>query len=461
MSVRPNSRAARDVACHLHPFTDIAAHETSGPLVITRGEGVYVHDEEGNAYLDALAGVWCTSLGFSEKRLADAATRQLNRLPYYPTFAHRTADVVVDLAEKLVQLTPDSLAKTFFVNSGSEANETHIKLIWLYNNTLGRPAKKKIISRRLSFHGTTLATGSMTGMPSVQALFDLPLDRFLHVDCPHFWRDGRPGESEEAFAARMVERIEAVIAAEGPDTIAAFIAEPVQAAAGVVPPPATYFERVQEVLRRHDILFIVDEVVTGFCRTGNMFASEAYGLRPDHLTLAKGLTSAYQPLAAALISDEVYRVAREGTAEVGLFAHGHTHSGNPTGAAVALEAIRIYEEHDLVAHARLVGARLLEGLRGFADHPLVGDVRGVGLLAGVELIRDKATRAPFDPSLGIGAYLYERALAHRLMVRQCPGDCVAFCPPLIVTEAQIDEILSRFGAALEDTWTMVRTRGLA
>ena len=460
MSTRPGSRATRDVAYHLHPYTDPATHERTGPLVIARGEGVYVYDEEGNAYLDALAGVWCASLGFSEKRLADAATRQLDRLPYYPAFAHRTADIVVDLAEKLIKMTPASLAKAFFVNSGAEANETHIKLIWLYNNTLGRPAKKKIISRRLSFHGATLATASMTGMPNAHACFDLPLDRFLHVDCPHYWRDGRPGESEEAFAERMIGRIETLIAAEGPDTIAAFVAEPVQAAAGVVLPPDTYFERLQDVLRRHDILFVVDEVVTGFCRTGCMFASETYGLRPDHLTLAKGLTSAYLPLAAALISDDVYRVAREGTAGVGLFAHGHTHSGNPVGAAVALEAIKIYEERDLVSHTRRAGTRLIEGLRGFADHPLVGDVRGVGLLAGVELIRDKATRAPFDASLKIGAFLYERALAHRLMVRQCPGDAVAFCPPLIVSEAEIDDILSRFGAALDDTWTMVRREGL-
>ena len=460
MSNQASSRATRDIAYHLHPYTDLAAHEQTGPLVITRGDGVYVYDEEGNAYLDALAGVWCTSLGFSEKRLADAATRQLNRLPYYPAFAHRTADIVVDLAETLIELTPASLAKAFFVNSGAEANETHIKLIWLYNNTLGRPAKKKIISRRLSFHGATLATASMTGMPNAHACFDLPLDRFLHVDCPHYWRDGRPGETEEAFAGRMVDRIEALIMAEGPDTIAAFVAEPVQAAAGVVLPPTTYFERLQDVLRRHDILFVVDEVVTGFCRTGNMFASDTYNLRPDHLSLAKGLTSAYLPLAAALISDDVYRVAREGTAGVGLFAHGHTHSGNPVGAAVALEAIKIYEERNLAAHTRHVGARLIEGLRRFADHPLVGDVRGVGLLAGVEMIKDKVNRTPFDAALKIGALLYERALAHRLMVRQCPGDTVAFCPPLIVTEADVDEIVSRFGAALEDTWTMVRRRGL-
>src|SRR5438552_4368447 len=441
---------SRDVAYQLHPFTNLGRHESEGPLVISRGKGVYVYDESGLEYLEALAGLWCTALGFGEPRLAEAAFRQLNRLPYYHQFGGKADDVAITLAERLVQLMPVPMSKVFFNDSGSEANESAVKLVWYYNNARGRHRKKKIIARQRGYHGTTMVAASLTGLAASHRDFDLPIPQVRHTDCPYVYRYGKPGETEEAFATRLAENLDAQIQREDPETVAAFIAEPVMGAGGVIVPPLTYFEKVQAVLRKHDVLFIADEVICGFGRTGKMFGSETFGLKPDIVVMAKALTSGYLPLSATVISEEIYRACVGQSEKLGVFAHGYTYTGHPAACAVALEVLDIYEERDLVGHVLRLAPRLQEGLRKFAGHPLVGDVRGVGLAVGVELVPDKPGRGTFDPPGKAGALFVARAQANGLIVRNLQ-DTVAVCPPLVISEGELDELLRRFGTALEET----------
>ncbi|HTK93465.1 MAG TPA: aspartate aminotransferase family protein [Verrucomicrobiae bacterium] len=444
------STASRDIAYQLHPFTNLRKHEEEGPLVITGGHGIYVTDEAGREYIEAMAGLWCASLGFGEERLVEAAIRQMRRLPYYHQFNSKAHDTAVNLAERLIGLLPVRMSKIFFNNSGSEANDTAVKLVWYYNNVLGRPRKKKIISRLRGYHGITVASGSLTGIFSAHRNFDLPLPQMRHAECPDFYRHGRPGESEEDFATRMAESLDALILREDPETVAAFIAEPVMGAGGVVVPPRTYFDKVQAVLKKHDVLFIADEVICGFGRTGRMFGSETYDLKPDIMVMAKALSSAYLPISATAISEGIYQSLVSGSDKVGVFAHGYTYSGHPVPCAVALETLDVMKERDLLGHVATVGPRLQAGLRRFADHPLVGNVRGVGLLGAVELVKDRATRAPFDTPGTVGGTFQTRAQAHGLIVRNL-GDTIALCPPLIITEAEVDEVLRRFEKALSET----------
>src|SRR6185437_11715043 len=457
---RGNSAASRDIANHLHPYTHLKKHESEGPLVITEGKGIHVYDENGKEYIEGLAGLWCTALGFGEERLVDAATRQLKRLPYYHILNHKSHAAAAELAERLIALMPVKMSKVFFNNSGSEANDSAIKMVWYYNNARGRHRKKKIIARMKGYHGVTVAAASLTGLPNNHRDFDLPIAQIRHADCPHYYRFAKPGESEEAFATRLAESLEAQILREDPDTVAAFIAEPVMGAGGVILPPRTYFEKVQKVLKKYDVLLIADEVICGFGRTGNMFGSETYGLAPDIMTMAKALSSAYLPISATIINDEIYQAFVAQSEKIGVFAHGFTYSAHPVCCAVALETLKIYEERDILGHVRKVSPRLLDGLRRTADHPLVGELRGVGLLAGVELVKDKATKAPFDPKAGVGAIFAARAQEHGLILRAM-GDTVALCPPLIITAEETDEMLRRFGKALDDTAAALDRAGLA
>ena len=459
MTLRSNSAAARDVAHHLHPFTNAARHEADGPLVMSGGQGVHVRDSQGRDYIEGMSGLWCTSLGYNEPRLVRAATRQLETLPYYHNFSHMAADVTIELADRLVALAPVPMSKAFFTNSGSEANDTVVKLVWYLNNALGRPKKKKIISQLKGYHGSTVAAASLSGLPNSQRDFDLPIANILHSGCPHHYRFGAPGESEEDFATRMAEALDALIEREGPDTVAAFIAEPVQGSGGVIVPPKTYFEKVQAVLRRHDVLFIADEVITGFCRTGNFWGSQTFQLTPDIMTMAKALSSAYLPIGAVLINQKVYDAVRDNSGKIGVFGHGFTYSGHPVSAAVALEALAIYEERDILGHVRRVGPLLQQGLRRLGEHPLVGEVRGVGLMGALELVRDRKTRQAFDPAHAVGPQAVRFARQHGLIVRTL-GDSVAFSPPLIIEEAEIAELLARFGRALDDTLAWVRNEGI-
>jgi 4-aminobutyrate--pyruvate transaminase len=451
--------ACRDIATSIHPYTNLKTHESDGPLVITEGDGVFVRGEDGKMYLEGLAGLWCVSLGFSERRLAEAAYRQMLKLPFYHTFAHKATDIGIELAEKLLSIAPVPMSKVFFVNSGSEANDTVVKLVWYYNNAVGRPRKKKIISRTKAYHGVTVASASLTGLANNHRDFDLPIQNILHVECPHFYRFGLQGETEEAFSSRMAELLEQRILSEGADTVAAFIAEPIMGAGGVLLPPATYFEKIQAVLKKYDVLLIADEVICAFGRTGEMWGSTTYGLNPDMITCAKALSSGYLPIGAVMVSEAIYQALVKQSEKIGVFSHGFTYSGHPVSSAVALETLKIYEQDDTLSHVRRMAPRMQAGLRRFADHPLVGEVRGIGLIGAVELVADKASKKPFDPAHGVGAFLAKRTHHHGLILRAL-GDSIAFCPPLIIGESEIDLMFERFALALDDTLAMVRERGL-
>jgi 4-aminobutyrate--pyruvate transaminase len=458
----PTSAAARrDQSFHLHPSTNLRTVLNEGPLVITRGEGVYVYDDQGRRYLEGMAGLWCASLGFSERRLADAAYRQMCELPFYHSFAGKVPAISTELAERLIAIAPAGMGKVLFANSGSEANDTAIKLVWYINNALGRPRKKKIISRQRAYHGVTVASGSLTGLAFAHDDFDLPIARILHTDAPHYYRGGHAGESEEAFSKRLAANLEAMILREDPATVAAFFAEPVMGAGGVIVPPATYFDRIQAILKKYDILFVVDEVICGFGRTGNLFGSQTFDLKPDMITVAKGLSAGYLPISATLVSNAIYDVLLGQSDKLGIFGHGYTYSSHPVPAAVALETLKIYEERDIVDAVRRVGPRLQAAIRGHASHPLIGDARGIGLIGAVELVRDKASKTSFEAKAGVAAYLVRRAQHHGAILRNMPGDIVAFSPPLIISESEIDEMMACFGKALDDTWAMVKEKGLA
>jgi 4-aminobutyrate---pyruvate transaminase len=452
-----SSMAERDLASLIHPYTDLSKHQKNGPLVICRGEGIRVFDQNGEAYIEGMAGLWCTALGFSEERLVEAAHRQLSKLPFYHTFGGKAADVTIELAARLLEIAPAPMSKVFFANSGSEATDTAIKLVRYYNNAVGRPGKKKIIARHGAYHGVTLASASLTGLGPCHNAFDLPIETILHTDCPDYYRFGLEGESEETFSTRLVKNLDEMIIKEGADTIAAFIAEPVMGAGGVIVPPATYFEKIQAVLKKHDVLFIVDEVISGFGRTGNMWGCETFALKPDMIATAKGLSSAYAPISALLVSEPIYQAMVQKSGEIGIFGHGFTYSGHPVSAAVALETLNIYQERDIVAKARRVGGHLQQGLQKFSDHPLVGNVRGVGLVGAIEIVKDKESHTSFEPTSAVGPYLVKQAQAHGLIVRALK-DVIAFSPPLIITEEEVDDMLDRFSRALGDLDDLIKNR---
>ena len=446
--------ARKDVANHFHPYTNLRAIEKDAPLIIVEGDGIEVIDDTGKRYIEGMAGLWCASLGFSEQRLGEAAKRQMDKLPYYHSFSGKAHNVVAEVSEKLISLAPTQAlrdGRVVFASSGSEANDTAFKLVHYYHNAIGKPQKKKIIARVKGYHGVTVAAASLSGIPMMHQHFDLPIDGVLRVACPHYYQFAKDVESAEQFATRLAEELEALILKEGPETIGAFIAEPVQGAGGVIIPPPTYFEKIQAILKKHDILFIADEVITGFGRTGHLFGAQTYQLEPDMLTSAKMITSAYVPFSALYVSAKIYQACADASDSVGVFGHGYTYSGHPLGCAVALETLKIYEERDIVNHVRAVSSHFLAALQQYADHPLIGDVRGIGLIGAVELAEDPKARQAFDPKRAVGAYLVRRAQEHGLILRVMAGDIIAFCPPLIITEAQIAEMMKRFARALNDT----------
>jgi 4-aminobutyrate---pyruvate transaminase len=455
MNIRPNSIEARDVASVLHPYTNAVVHERAGPLVIERGDGIYVIDNAGNRYIEGMGGLFCASLGFSEQRLVDAAHRQMKKLPFYHSFGGKSHDTAVELAERLIKLAPVPMSKVFFANSGSEANDTAIKMIWYYHNSIGKPAKKKIISRMRGYHGVTIASASLTGLVNNHRDFDLPIAGILHTDCPLHYRYANAGESEEEFATRCAESLEEMIQKEGPDTIAAFFAEPLMASGGCIVPPPTYYEKIQAVLRKYDILLVADEVICGFGRTGNMFGSETFGLQPDIMTMAKQLSAAYQPIAAVMINERLYSAIRASSGKIGTFGHGFTYGGHPVATAVALETLKIYEERDIVSLVRSTMDDFQTGLHALGDHPLVGNARGIGQIGALELVSDKETKQSFDPSWGVASYVGERALKHGLITRAL-GDTVNFCPPMIITKTEIADMYARARRALDDTHAWVQ-----
>ena len=443
MTHQPNSIEGRDIAYHLHSYTNARKQEAEGSIVIDRGEGIYVYDNTGKRYIEGMSGLWSVGVGFGEKRLVEAAARQMEKLPYYHTFTQKTHTPAAELAEKLVGMAPVPMSKAYFTNSGSEANDTMIKMVRYRSNALGKPAKKKIISRIKGYHGVTLAAASMTGLPNNHRSFDLPMEGVLHTSCPHYRVYKQDNESEAEFVTRMVADLEAMIEAEGADTIAAFIGEPVMGAGGVIVPPEGYWEQIQAVLNKHDILLVADEVICGFGRTGNMFGSETMAMQPDIMTLSKQLSSSYQPISALLINDRVYQPIADESKTIGTFGHGYTAAGHPVAAAVALENLAIIEERDLVGNVRALAPRFAEGLGTFADHPLVVETRGIGLIGAIELKpREGVPAGALGPRLF--SILHENGLVSRAI-----GDSLALCPPMIIDDTQLDEMFDIFEKSLD------------
>jgi 4-aminobutyrate--pyruvate transaminase len=459
---RPNSAAARDIASVFHPYTDQRAHAENGPVVISRGNGVRVTDDAGKSYIDVVAGLWCASLGFSNERLVKAAETQMRALPFYHAFASKSHEPMITLAEMLLERAPVPMSKVFFANSGSEANDSAIKMIWYYNNARGLHAKKKLIGRIKGYHGITVASASLTGLPYNHKSFDLPLPGFLHTMTPHFYHGALPGETEDEFATRCADELEKLILAEGPETIAAMFAEPIMGAGGVIIPPAGYFPKIQAVLDRHDILLVADEVICGFGRTGNYWGSQTMDVRPDILTCAKALSAAYLPISAVMVNAKVFEVIADETHAIGTFGHGFTYSGHPVAAAVAVETLKIYDETNMLDHVREVGGHLQRELRRrFTDHPLVGEVRGTGLIGALELVEDRATHRNFGFGRKIAARTAKLMESFGIIGRPLPGDGLAFSPPLIITAEEIDLVLDGVTKALETMTLELRAEGLS
>jgi 4-aminobutyrate--pyruvate transaminase len=439
----------RDIEAVLHPYTALHKLKTTGTLVIERGEGIYVYDTHGKAYIEGMSGLWCAGLGFGDKELIDAATKQLKELPYYHIFGAKGIEPAIELAEKLKEIAPVPISKVFFTSSGSEANDTQVKLAWYLNNALGRPNKKKIISRQKAYHGVTIMSASLTGLPANHAAFDLPVDRVLHTDCPHYYRFGRAGESEAEFTARIVQSLRDLIEREGPDTIAAMIAEPVMGAGGVIVPPKGYYPAIKEVLDEYDIFLIDDEVINGFGRTGNWWGSQTLGMTPKTISAAKQMTSAYAPLGAVMVPQDIYDAYVDQTSKIGTFGHGFTYGGHPLGCALGVKAIEIYQKRDIIGHVRSLAPVFEKRMRRLSEHPLVGEARYCGLVGGVELVADKKTKRSFEPTQSVGAQMAKFAEGHGAILRAM-GDTIGFCPPMIITEAELNELFDRTEKALDD-----------
>ena len=443
--------AHRDIETLVHPYTNLAAFREQGPLVIERGQGVWLYDQAGKPYIDGMAGLWCTALGHGNEELVEAAAAQMRKLAFGHLFTGKSHHGAIELAERIKEIAPVPTSKVFFCSSGSEANDTQVKLVWYMNNALGRPRKKKIISRLKAYHGVTVAAASLTGLPNNHRDFDLPIAGILHTGCPHHYRFAEPGESEQDFATRLAAELEALILREGPDTVAAFIAEPVMGAGGVLVPPATYFEKITDVCKRHDVYMISDEIICGFGRLGSMFGCEALGFRPDSISVAKALTSAYVPMAAVTVPEVMYQALIDESRKIGTFGHGFTYSGHPVAAAVALKTLEIYTRENIVAQVQRKMPQFQARLCALAAHPLVGEARGAGLVGGIEMVAEKASRRAFNPKAAVGPRAVQFAEDEGLIVRFLPGDVVSICPPLIITAAEVDELFDRLTRALDRT----------
>nr|WP_309504410.1 aminotransferase [uncultured Roseovarius sp.] len=444
-----------DRAHLIHPGSHLRKHadgETEG-RIITRGEGIYVYTKDGRKIIDGFAGLYSTNIGYGQRQVIDAIINQLESIPYYPTYVGSSNEPAIQLAEKIISIAPKGMSRVYYGLSGSDANETAVKLAWYYQNIKGYPEKKKIISRDRAYHGSGFITGSLTGLPAYQNGFDLPLSPFLHTMCPHFASRKKAGESEADFTTRCAMELDALITAEGPDTIAAFIAEPVMGTGGIIVPPKGYFAAIQAVLKKHDILLIIDEVVTGFGRLGSWFGSTHYDISPDIMTLAKGLTSAYLPLSATVVNEEVWSAMLEGSDKFGVFGHGWTYSGHPTCAAAGLANIELLESLDVLRNVQTNGSRLNSRLQeALADHPHVGEVRGEGMLAAIEFFEDCETRKHFEPLGSFAMRVMDVCWENNLIVRALQqGDIISLAPPLIATAAEIDEIVDILVDAIGET----------
>jgi len=437
-----------------HPSTHLAQHARgdSANRIMSSGSGVYIEGRDGNKRLDAFAGLYCVNVGYGRQEIAEAMAQQARDLAFYHAYVGHGTEASIKLAKMVLERAPANMSKVYFGLGGSDANETNIKLAWYYNNVLGRPDKKKIISRWRGYHGSGLMSGSLTGLEMFHKKFDLPLDRVLHTEAPYYLRRPDSEMSEAEFTRHCAQKLEELIVAEGPETIAAFIGEPMLGTGGIVPPPAGYWEAIQPILKKYDILFIVDEVVTGFGRLGSMFGSPHYGLEPDIITIAKGLTSAYAPLSGSIVSHKVWEVLERGTDEFGPFGHGWTYSAHPVCAAAGVANLELIDQMGLVANAREVGAYFnVQLANALADHPNVGEVRGEGLLAAVEFVEDKASRKFFDPARKIGPSVTAALARHGVIARAMPqGDILGFAPPLCITHEEIEKVVMATKKAVEE-----------
>jgi 4-aminobutyrate---pyruvate transaminase len=443
--------AVRDIETLVHPYTNLATFRDTGPLVIERGKGVWVYDSEGKGYIEGMAGLWCTALGYGNEELAETAAEQMRKLSFGHLFTARSHDPAIELGEKLKEIAPMPISKVFFCCSGSEANDTQIKLVWYMNNALGRPKKKKIVSRLKAYHGVTIGAASLTGLPNNHIDFDLPIPNILHTGCPHHYRFARDGESEEQFSARLADELEDMIVNEGADTVAAFIAEPVMGAGGVIIPPKGYFDNVMAVCAKYDVTMIADEVISGFGRLGTMFGCEKVGYSAHSISVAKALSSAYLPIAAVMVPEFMYQAMLDESRKIGTFGHGFTYGGHPVSAAVALKTLDIYVRDRVIASVARKAPKFQARLKALGDHPLVGEARGLGLIGGLELVASKASRRSFEPAKGVALHCVRFAEGEGLIVRAVLGDVITLSPPLVISEEEIDELFDRLGRALDRT----------
>ncbi|MFT0169915.1 aspartate aminotransferase family protein [Paraburkholderia mimosarum] len=438
----------------MHPSTHAYDHASGAlPGKIIRGaKGIRIEDHQGKQYIDAFAGLYCVNIGYGRTEVAEAIYEQAKQLAYYHTYVGHSSDAIIELSSRIIDWAPAGMKKVYYGMSGSDANETQIKIVWYYNNVLGRPNKKKIISRDRGYHGSGIVTGSLTGLPSFHQHFDLPVERVKHTICPHWYRRAPAGMSEAQFVAYCVEELEKLIAREGADTIAAFIGEPVMGTGGIIAPPQGYWAAIQDVLKKHDILLIADEVVCGFGRIGSKMGSQHFDMQPDLITVAKGLTSAYAPLSGVIVGEKVWDVIARGSQEHGPMGHGWTYSGHPVCAAAALANLDILERENLTRNAAEVGAYFGQQLHAaFDNHPFVGEVRSIGMLAALEFMADKDARKPFDAALKVGPQVSAATLQRGVIARAMPhGDILGFAPPLVMTRAEADEIVGIVKEAVDE-----------
>ena len=432
-----------------HPITNLKSHLTEDVLILERGEGIYIFDKDGKKYIDGLAGLWCTSLGHGVTELADAAKDQMSKLGYSTLFASKSHEPAILLAEKLIEMSPFSSGKVFFGLSGSDSNDTQYKLFTYANNKLRKEKKKKMIARKKGYHGVTVTSASMTGLPNQHKLFDLPQENFIHTETPHYFKEGKDGETEEEYVSRLSEALEQLILDEGPESIAAMIAEPLMGAGGVILPPEGYFPAIQTVLDQYNIPLIVDEVVTAFGRTGNAFGSETYEIKPTSMTIAKALSSGYIPISAVIVNDELFEPIKEASGDIGVFGHGYTYSGHPVSCAVALKTLEIYERDKVFEHANKTGDYFQTSVSKLNEEDFVGEVRGIGLIAGVELYKDPKNKTPFEEVGKAGKLLSDICQSNGLIVRPIL-DTIALCPPLIISEKEIDELTEKLRRSLQE-----------
>lgn len=447
--MKPDNLAIKDIENLFHPATNLVVHADKDPLILNKGEGIYVYDIHGNRYIEGLAGLWCNALGFGNESLVETAANQMQKFGYGSLFASKSHEPAIMLSEKLIEMSPYQEGKVFFGNSGSDANDTQYKLFTYLNNALGKPKKKKFLARKKGYHGITVASGSMTGIPANHKLFDLPLPNFFHTDAPHFYREQTSNETEEGFVARLANNLEELIIKEGSDSFMAMIAEPLIGAGGVLIPPKNYFPAIQSVLDKYDIPLIDDEVVCGFGRTGNCWGYETFSMRPSSITIAKALSSGYIPISAVIVPEEIFEPIKKASNEVGVFGHGYTYSGHPVACAVALRTLEIYEELNLFSHVVKITPKFQERVNKLGTFEFVGEARGIGLIAALEIVKNKDKKENFDPYGKVGKQIAEICQKNGLIVRAI-GDVIAICPPLIITEEQVDEMFDILEASITE-----------